>query len=166
MSLDEPDDVIEFLFMLYRKISMMDLIHGHSFTDLDEFIGGNMIFDDSFHLIIHGSRKGIGLFDVFQLCPDSFDITDKSHIKHPIHFIQNEIFCDADIDHLLIHKIHQSAWCCDNDCRIFFENIFLDVRTSSSIETGEFYPVEFRQTSYFFTYLNDKLSCRRKDQCL
>jgi hypothetical protein len=87
MSLDEFDDVIEFLFMFYRKISMMNLIYGHSFTDFNKFITRDMIFDDSFHLIIHGRREGKCLFNIFKLSSDFFDITDKSHIQHPIYLI-------------------------------------------------------------------------------
>gem|GEM_PF-3325189 len=152
--------------MFYGKISMMNLVDRHSLTYLDKFITSNMFFDDGFHIIIHSGRERIGLFDVFELISDLFDITDKSHIQHSIDLIQDEIFCNTDIDDFLIHKIHQPSWGCNNDSRIPFEMSFLDIRTRSSIQTSKSHTIKFRQISDLFAYLNDKFSCRSKYQSL
>ena len=152
--------------MFYRKISMMDLIDCHSFTYFDEFIGRDMIFDDSFHFVIHSSRKRICLFNVFEMSSDFFDITDKSHVQHSIYLIQNKIFSDTDINHFLIHKIHQSSRRSDDDSWIFFEDIFLDEWTCSTIKTSKRHSIKFGQISDFFSYLDHKFSGRSKDQCL
>lgn len=106
MRFDEFDDIIKFLLMFYRQISMMDLIYRDSFPYLDKLITRDMLFDNRLHLIIHRCRKGKRLFNVFELGSNFFDITDKSHIKHSIYLIQDEVLCDTDIDDLLIHKIH------------------------------------------------------------
>ena len=166
MSPKKFDDIIQFFFMFYGKISMMNLVHGNAFTYFDEFIGGDMFLDDSFHLIIHSCRKCIGLFDVLKLCSNFFNITDKSHIQHPIDLIKNEVFSDTDIDDFLIHKIHKPAWRSDNDSGIPFEMIFLNVRTRSPIKTSESHSIIFSKIPYLFTYLNDKFSRRSKNQYL
>jgi len=152
--------------MFYRKISMMNLIDSHSLTYFDKFITGNMFSDNSFHFIIHSCREGIGLSDIFELSSNFFDITNKSHIQHSINLIQDEIFCDTDIDDFLIHKIHQPSWRRDNDCRISFEMDFLDIGTRSSIQTSKCNSIKFRQIPDFFSYLNDKFSRRSEYQCL
>ena len=141
----------------------MNFIYRHSLTYFDKFIGRNMVFDDSFHFIIHGRRKSIGLFYIFELCSNFFYITNKSHIQHSIYFIQNEIFSDSNIDYFLIHKIHQSTWSRDNNCRIFFEDIFLNKWTRSSIQTSKTYSIKFSKISNFFSYLYNKFSCRSKN---
>ena len=145
---------------------MMNFINRNSFPYFDKFIRRDMFFDNGLHLIVHGRRKSIGLFNVSQLGSNFFDVTNKSHIKHPIYFVQYEIFSETDIDHFLIHKIHQPPWCCDNDCRIFFEHIFLDKRTCSPIETSKTYSIKFRKTSNFLSYLDNKFSRRSKNQGL
>ena len=73
--------------MFYRDISMVDFVHRNRFTYFDEFVTGNMILDDGFHLIIHGCRKSIGLLYMFELSSNPLDIADESHIKHPINLI-------------------------------------------------------------------------------
>ena len=64
MGTDKFDDVIQFLFMVYRDISMMDLIYRYSFAYFNEFIAGNMLFDNGFHIIVHGRRKGKRLLNM------------------------------------------------------------------------------------------------------
>ena len=125
-----------------------------------------MFFDNSFHIIIHSCRKCISLLHVVQLMPNFFDITNESHIKHSIDFIQDKIFSYTDIYYLLFHKVHQSSWCCYNDCRIFFKNIFLNKRTCSSVQTSKTHPIKFCKISDLLAYLDDKFSRRSKDQCL
>jgi len=146
--------------MFYGKISMMYFIYCHALPDLDKFITRDMFFDNSFHFIIHRCRKCKCLFYIFEMSSYSFDITDKSHVQHSVYFVQDKIFSNTNIDHFLIHKIHQPPWCRDNNCRIFLEDIFLDKRTCSTIKTSKRHSIKFRQTPDLFSNLHNKLSRR------
>lgn len=163
---NEFDNIIELLFMVYSKISMMYFVYGDSLTYLDKLITRDMCFDDSFHLIIHSSRKSKRLFYIFEVRPNFCNITDKSHIEHSIYLIQNKVVCSTDINDFLIHKIHKPSRSCNDNSRIFFENIFLDKRTRSTIKTSKTDAIKFSQVSYFFSYLDNKFSSRSENQCL
>ena len=44
-----------------------------------------------------------------------FDIIDKTHIEHSIHFVENEVFHFAQIESTFIDDIFQSTWRGHND---------------------------------------------------
>lgn len=115
--LDDFDEVENLVIMRDVHKHVIDFVDGHCFTDLDKFVGGNVLFDDGFNLRTDGRAEGGSLLYVFHLISDSLDIADKSHVQHPIYFVEDQIFYLTDIDDFLIDEIEQSAWRCDDDAR-------------------------------------------------
>ena len=105
MCFDDSDEIENFVIVRNAHEGMIDFVHGYGFTNLDEFVGRNVFFDDDFDFIADSRTESRRLLDVFHMCSDSLDIADKSHVQHSIDFVENEILNSAKIDDFLIDEI-------------------------------------------------------------
>lgn len=62
MLMDQCQQIDNFVRMCHRNKSMIDFVYGHSFTNFDKFIIGNMSLDNSFDLRTDSSTKRQRLF--------------------------------------------------------------------------------------------------------
>jgi len=166
MYFDKIDQIVEFLLMIYNHITMINRINRHLIANFDTFKLRYMIFDDSLHIMIHRCRKSICLLEFFHLSSNFFDITHKSHIQHSIYFIQNKISDRSDVNHFLIHEIHQPSWSSNDNGWLLQKILFLNHRTSTTIQTNMTNTTKMRQLSYLISYLYHKFSRRSQYQSL
>ena len=155
MCFDDSDEVENLIIVGNAHKSMIDFVHGYGFTDLDEFVGRNMFFDDDFDFVADGRAESRRLLDVFHMCSDSLDIANKSHVQHSIDFVENEILHGAEVDNFLIDEIQQSAWSRNDNARSSEQGFFLDERTRTAKNAGCVDSVIFSKFNNFFTDLID-----------
>lgn len=166
MGANDFDEIGNLVLMGNAHKGMIDFVDRHCFADLDKFVFGNMFFDDGFDLWTNGRAKCRGLLYVFHMRSNSLDIADKSHIQHPIYFIENQILYLAEIDDFLIDEIEQSSWGSYDDIWFSEERFFLDERTRTTIHTRSIDSVIFGQLDDFFADLIDEFSGRSHDERL
>lgn len=145
---------------------VVNFVDGDGFTDLDEFVGRNVFFDDDFNFVADGRAEGRSLLYVFHMCSNSLDIADKSHVQHSIDFVENEILNGAEIDDFLVDEIQQSAWSCNDNAWSSEQGFFMDERTRTTKNTGRVDSVIFGQFDDFFADLVDQFSGRSHDEGL
>jgi len=166
MCFDDSDEVENLVIVGNTHESMIDFVHGYRFTDLDEFVGRNMLFDDYFDFVTDGRAEGRCLFYIFHMCSNSLDIADKSHVQHSIDFVENEILNGAEVDDFLIDEIQQSTWSRNDNAWSSEQSFFLDERTRSSINAGRVDSIIFGKFDNFFTDLIDQFPGRSHDKRL
>lgn len=163
---DDSDEVENLVLVSYTHEWMVDFVHGHGFSDFDEFVLRNVLFDDGFDLRTDSRRKCWSLFDFFHLCSNPLDIADKSHVQHPIDFVEDEILHGTEIDDFLIDEIQQSAWSCNDDPRSSEQSFFLDERTRATKNAGCVDSIIFGKLNNLFADLIDQFSGRSQDERL
>ena len=152
--------------MINRDKTMVNFINRYGISYFDSFIRMHMFFNDMHHIIIHRCRKSEMLFDLSCHSSYSFHITNKSHIKHSINFIKNQIMNRTNINDFLFDEIHQSSRCCNNNRRFFNKTFLLYYLTRSSKYTCIAHTIKCCQLCNFISYLGHKLSGRSKDKDL
>ena len=89
---------------------------------------------------------------------------DKSHIQHPVGFVQNKIFQCVQADKTLIDQIQQTPGSCDQYVYTPFQCICLWLLPHATENNGMFYVSITPVCRKTFTYLDRQFACRSQDQ--
>ena len=117
-------------------------------------------------LLRHRRREQQRLLFVHQQCADAFYIVDKTHVQHPVGFIEHKDFHLAQIQQTLTHQIEQTARCRDQNIRTFFQLINLRPLLDAAENHDGLQRQALAVQLEVIHNLDRQLAGRRQHQCL
>ncbi len=115
-------------------------------------------------VIWHGGGKKKRLTLLRQSLQNLLDILQKTHIEHPVHFIDDEYFNTGHIDLALIHEVEQASRTRDNDFRTIVESAYLGILVDTPVNCDALQFCMSPQLKTGLMRLFRQLSGRRQNQ--